>query len=124
MHFRVSCMSISRSGTGFPGIDARNCPAICRAPMSPPSRSTTPQPPRSTMRFFGRQTLPGIGWRVGIHIAAPGLAIEHGSPLDGVARARLSTVYMPGNKITMLPDAVVQNYTLAGGAIARRCRCI
>jgi exoribonuclease-2 len=27
----------------------------------------------------------------------------------------LSTVYMPGNKITMLPDAVVQNYTLAGG---------
>ena len=22
---------------------------------------------------------------------------------------------MPGNKITMLPDAVVQNYTLAGG---------
>ncbi|MGV0952546.1 MAG: ribonuclease catalytic domain-containing protein, partial [Azonexus sp.] len=52
---------------------------------------------------------------IGIHIAAPGLAIEHGSPLDGVARARLSTVYMPGNKITMLPDAVVQNYTLAGG---------
>lgn len=59
--------------------------------------------------------LPGIGSRIGIHIAAPGLAIEHGSPLDGVARARLSTVYMPGNKITMLPDAVVQNYTLAGG---------
>ena len=59
--------------------------------------------------------LPGIGSRIGIHIAAPGLAIVHGSPLDGVARARLSTVYMPGNKITMLPDAVVQNYTLAGG---------
>jgi len=59
--------------------------------------------------------LPGIGSRIGIHIAAPGLAIGHGSPLDGVARARLSTVYMPGNKITMLPDGVVQNYTLAGG---------
>ncbi|NJD26105.1 MAG: RNB domain-containing ribonuclease [Betaproteobacteria bacterium] len=59
--------------------------------------------------------LPGIGSRIGIHIAAPGLAIEHGSPLDGVARARLSTVYMPGNKITMLPDDVVRNYTLAGG---------
>lgn len=59
--------------------------------------------------------LPGIGSRIGIHIAAPGLAIAHGSPLDGVARARLSTVYMPGNKITMLPDSVVQNYTLAGG---------
>jgi exoribonuclease-2 len=59
--------------------------------------------------------LPGIGSRIGIHIAAPGMAIEHGSPLDGVSRARLSTVYMPGNKITMLPDAVVQNYTLTGG---------
>ena len=28
--------------------------------------------------------LPGIGSRIGIHIAAPGLAIEHGSPLDGM----------------------------------------
>ncbi|MBS1199204.1 MAG: ribonuclease, partial [Proteobacteria bacterium] len=59
--------------------------------------------------------LPGIGSRIGIHIAAPGLGITHGSPLDGIARARLSTVYMPGNKITMLPDAVVARYTLDGG---------
>ena len=35
--------------------------------------------------------------------------------IDKVARERLSTVYMPGNKITMLPDAVVQTYTLAEG---------
>lgn len=54
---------------------------------------------------------------VGIHIAAPALAIQPDSPLDRVARERLSTVYMPGHKITMLPDAVVQAYTLqAGGA--------
>ena len=52
---------------------------------------------------------------VGIHIAAPALAITPNSDIDKVARARLSTVYMPGNKITMLPDAVVQNYTLAEG---------
>ena len=52
---------------------------------------------------------------VGIHIAAPGLAILPNSDIDKVARNRLSTVYMPGNKITMLPDAVVQNYTLAEG---------
>jgi exoribonuclease-2 len=52
---------------------------------------------------------------VGIHIAAPALAILPNSDVDKVARARLSTVYMPGNKITMLPDAVVQNYTLAEG---------
>jgi exoribonuclease-2 len=52
---------------------------------------------------------------LGIHIAAPGLAIAPGSALDQVARARLSTVYMPGHKITMLPDAVVQAYTLDAG---------
>ena len=52
---------------------------------------------------------------VGIHIAAPGLAIKPGSDLDLVARHRLSTVYMPGNKITMLPDDIVQKFTLAEG---------
>ena len=51
----------------------------------------------------------------GVHIAAPGLAITPDSPLDRVARERLSTVYMPGYKITMLPDDVVQAYTLAEG---------
>lgn len=64
---------------------------------------------------FSVQALPGVGWRVGIHIAAPGLGILPGSPLDAVARERLSTVYMPGNKITMLPDAVVERFTLSAG---------
>ena len=64
---------------------------------------------------FSVQALPGIGWRVGIHIAAPGLGILPGSPLDVVARERLSTVYMPGNKITMLPNAVVERFTLSAG---------
>ena len=64
---------------------------------------------------FSLQVLPGLGWRVGIHIAAPGLGIVPGSPLDTMARERLSTVYMPGNKITMLPEAAVGNFTLAAG---------
>ncbi|HEU4457939.1 MAG TPA: ribonuclease catalytic domain-containing protein [Methylibium sp.] len=51
----------------------------------------------------------------GIHIAAPALAFAPGSPVDQLARARLSTVYMPGHKLTMLPDAVVQTYTLQAG---------
>lgn len=55
------------------------------------------------------------GWRIGIHIAAPGLAFAPGSALDGIARRRLSTVYMPGHKITMLPDPVVERFTLAAG---------
>ena len=52
---------------------------------------------------------------VGIHIAAPGLAVQRGDRIDAVARARLSTVYMPGFKITMLPDEVVRRYTLQEG---------
>jgi exoribonuclease-2 len=44
--------------------------------------------------------------------------------IDQLGRQRLSTVYMPGYKITMLPDDVVQTYTLIKkGATARRCRC-
>ncbi len=53
--------------------------------------------------------------RVGIHIAAPALAMVRDSDWDQVARNRLSTVYMPGEKITMLPDALVQAFTLEAG---------
>ncbi|KAB2888794.1 MAG: RNB domain-containing ribonuclease, partial [Burkholderiaceae bacterium] len=49
------------------------------------------------------------------HIAAPGLAIKPDDAIDHVARQRLSTVYMPGHKITMLPDEVVRIYTLDEG---------
>lgn len=53
--------------------------------------------------------------RFGIHIAAPALGIAHGSALDAAARSRLSTVYFPGNKITMLPEAAIASYTLLEG---------
>jgi exoribonuclease-2 len=53
--------------------------------------------------------------RVGIHIAAPGLGIRPDDAIDKIARQRMSTVYMPGDKITMLPDEVVDAYTLAEG---------
>jgi exoribonuclease-2 len=52
---------------------------------------------------------------VGVHIAAPGLAVQRGDAIDKLGRDRLSTVYMPGYKITMLPDEVVQRYTLQEG---------
>lgn len=54
--------------------------------------------------------------RIGIHIAAPGLAIAKDDPLDQVARTRMSTVYFPGNKITMLPDSVIKQFSLDAGA--------
>ncbi|MCO4880651.1 RNB domain-containing ribonuclease [Paraburkholderia caribensis] len=55
--------------------------------------------------------------RIGIHIAAPALGIERGDAVDAIARGRLSTVYMPGDKITMLPDSVVDKFTLAEGGL-------
>ncbi|HNQ04260.1 MAG TPA: RNB domain-containing ribonuclease [Thiobacillaceae bacterium] len=51
--------------------------------------------------------------RVGIHIAAPALAIAPGSELDRLAASRLSTVYLPGDKITMLPEGLFAEYNLA-----------
>jgi len=64
---------------------------------------------------FSLQALPGGARRLGIHIAAPALGITPDTPLEAVARERLSTVYFPGGKITMLPDAAVEAYTLAAG---------
>ena len=55
--------------------------------------------------------------RIGIHIAAPSLGVPVDSALDAIVLSRLSTVYMPGNKITMLPDAVVKPFSLDAGEI-------
>ena len=61
--------------------------------------------------------------RIGMHIAAPALGIRAATRSTRSRATRLSTVYMPGDKITMLPDSVVEAFTLAEGATARRCRC-
>ena len=60
--------------------------------------------------------LEGGGHRIGIHIAAPGLVIAKDDDLDKVARTRMSTVYFPGDKITMLPDTVIAQFSLDEGA--------
>jgi len=63
------------------------------------------------------QTLPN-GWlKVGVHIAVPALAVTRGSALDDMARARMSTVYMPGEKIPMLPEGVINTFSLNAGLI-------
>ncbi|MFH1044922.1 MAG: ribonuclease catalytic domain-containing protein [Pseudomonadota bacterium] len=54
-------------------------------------------------------------YRVGIHIAAPGLGFAPGSAVDKIARARMSSAYIPGQKITMLPPRVIERYTLVEG---------
>jgi exoribonuclease-2 len=67
---------------------------------------------------FSVAVLPGGRLRVGIHIAAPALGVAPGDALDAAARARLSTVYFPGSKITMLPAAAIDAFSLAEG---RQC---
>lgn len=64
---------------------------------------------------FSLEKLSNGNARVGIHIAAPALSVLPETPLDAIVLQRLSTVYMPGNKITMLPDSVVQPFSLDAG---------
>lgn len=63
------------------------------------------------------QTLPDGRFRVGVHIAAPALAIARGDRLDALARDRMSTVYMPGDKITMLSESVIRPFSLDEGTV-------
>jgi len=65
---------------------------------------------------FSVRELDGGNLEIGIHIACPALAIPRASELDAIARARLSTVYMPGRKLTMLPEHVVDAFSLREGA--------
>lgn len=55
--------------------------------------------------------------RIGIHIAAPSLAIEPNSEIEKVVLSRLSTVYFPANKITMLPENWVSAFSLDEGNV-------
>jgi exoribonuclease-2 len=65
---------------------------------------------------FSVRELANGNYEVGIHIACPALAIARDGALDRIARTRLSTVYMPGRKLTMLPEEVVGAFTLKAGA--------
>ncbi|NLC23181.1 MAG: RNB domain-containing ribonuclease [Oxalobacter sp.] len=64
---------------------------------------------------FSVTRLPDGNVKVGIHIAAPALGMMPGDDIDAVARQRMATVYMPGDKITMLPDDYVRVFTLGAG---------
>ena len=101
-------------GTGFPALQApalpKDLPLADVAAYSIDDSQTTEIDDALSVQGLGTGTVV-----LGIHIAAPALALQPGDALDQVARQRLSTVYMPGHKITMLPDSVVQTYTLDAG---------
>lgn len=50
---------------------------------------------------------------IGIHIAAPALSCRSNLAIDKLAQNRMSTVYHPAGKITMLPDSVINQFTLS-----------
>ncbi len=101
-------------GTGFPtGLmlgDPGELPLAQVAAFSVDDETTT-----EIDDAFSVTRIDADSVRVGIHIAAPGLFFSPDSPLDRIARERLSTVYMPGSKITMLPPDAVVRATLAQG---------
>lgn len=101
-------------GTGFPDITLPTPPDDL--PLAPVRAFSIDDATTTEIDdAFSVTPRAGGGWRVGIHIAVPALGLTRGSPLDAIARTRLSTVYMPGQKITMLPDAVVDVFTLQAG---------
>jgi exoribonuclease-2 len=101
-------------GAGFPHVDVPTAPAgLPQAEVE--AFSIDDVTTTEIDDALSVQWLPDGTVRVGIHIAAPGLGIKPDDAIDKIARARMSTVYMPGDKITMLPDEVVEAFTLAEG---------
>jgi len=119
-HWKRFLLENFPKGTGFPTLAA---PAIVDALLLATVQAFSIDD-SATTEIDDALSVQGLGSGtviVGIHIAAPALAVLPGSPTDQLGRARLSTVYMPGYKITMLPDSVVQSYTLQEG---RNCPAV
>ena len=119
-HWRRFLLENFPKGTGFPALQAPaikdDLPLAEVQAYSIDDSQTTEIDDALSVQNLGTGTV-----TLGIHIAAPGLAVQPGDAIDLLGRTRLSTVYMPGNKITMLPDAVVQSYTLCEG---RNCPAV
>jgi exoribonuclease-2 len=107
-------------GTGFPALSLpavpRDLPLAGTQAFSIDDSQTTEIDDALSVQGLGSGTIV-----FGIHIAAPALAVEPGSAIDKLARERLSTVYMPGHKITMLPQDFVEAFTLGEG---RECPAV
>ncbi|HLB14608.1 MAG TPA: RNB domain-containing ribonuclease [Burkholderiales bacterium] len=100
-------------GAGFPDVPAPERPAgLPRADVAAFSlddaTTTEIDDAFSVARRDGRL-------RIGVHIAAPALGFGPGSDIDRIARERLSTAYLPGTKITMLPPGVIERFSLTAG---------
>ena len=101
-------------GTGFPDLPLPEMPDLPKADVTAFSiddESTTEVDDALSLTNLGNGTK-----RVGIHIAAPSLAVKPGDKMEKNIMERLSTVYFPGGKITMLPENWIAAFSLDAGA--------
>ena len=101
-------------GTGFPDLALPEMPDLPKADVTAFSiddESTTEVDDALSLTDLGNGTK-----RVGIHIAAPSLAVAQGDQMEKNIMERLSTVYFPGGKITMLPENWIAAFSLDAGA--------
>lgn len=101
-------------GTGFPDLALPEMPDLPKADViafSIDDESTTEVDDALSLTDLGN----GMK-RVGIHIAAPSLAVKPGDKMEKNIMERLSTVYFPGGKITMLPENWIAAFSLDAGA--------
>ncbi|MFM9835984.1 MAG: ribonuclease catalytic domain-containing protein [Methylophilaceae bacterium] len=113
-HLGAFLREMFKEGTEFPSFEPIQAPIVL-----PKAHAKTFSIDDATTTeiddAFSVELLSNGNTRVGIHIAAPALGVTVDSPLDVEVMKRLSTVYMPGNKITMLPEQVVQPFSLNAG---------
>jgi len=102
------------AGLGFPAVAPVAAPQGL-APAAAPAFSIDDHETTEIDDAFSVEHLADGRLRVGVHIAAPTLFFGRDHALEAIARERLSTVYFPGGKITMLPEAAIAEATLAEG---------
>ncbi len=115
LHLRKFTIDAFPRGTGFKEIAplVLDEAVLAELPVSPArcfsidDSSTTEIDDCVSVQFLDAHKI-----RVGVHIAAPAAFIEQDASSDLLARERMSTLYMPGDKITMLPDAIILAFSL------------
>jgi len=114
-HFQKFLFENFPKGTGFPAVELTTWDEL---PMGAVNAFSIDDATTTEIDdAFSVEKLASDNWRIGVHIAAPALGMPRDSEGDKIAGSRLSTVYMPGQKITMLPDSVVQAFTLTADRV-------